>query len=63
MLDTGVNAALFENEKTTAQALFCFPSATTLSLGHGICLNSRSACWPERWMEVLCITGGCRCSE
>lgn len=42
MLETGVNAALFKNEKIADQALF--PSSTTaLALGDRICLNSRTA--------------------
>lgn len=42
MLQTGVNAALFKNEKIAHQALFP-PSAAGLTLGDRICHNSRTA--------------------
>lgn len=63
MLETGLNAALFKNEKIADQALFFLPSATALASGDRICLNYRSAKWPKCWMDVLCVTGGSCCSE
>ena len=61
MLEIGLNAALFKNEKNCRPSPFFFffpPSAIVLALGDRIYLNYRSA-----WMEVLCVTGGSHCSE